>query len=257
MKFNLSEIKLSRKDVKRGLKFPSEMNEKLAELYGVMLGDGCLSSYFSNYAQKGIFCTLVTGHTHDEPYYSQVLRPILIIEFGVKGCIRFRKDCQVVRFETTHKNVFNFIKLLGFPIGKKDYLEIPTSIISNNNFSIACVRGIFDTDGSIYSRYSKKYHNHAKFYHYMVVQFKMKSYDLIKQIKNILDTNNIKTTKIGTIKKLYFVVRVTDQESIHIFMKLIKPNNEYHVKRYSNFTNKGKNEPREIRTPDPLISLSC
>ena len=33
MKFDLSKIKLSRKDVLRGLRFPSEMNEKLAELY--------------------------------------------------------------------------------------------------------------------------------------------------------------------------------------------------------------------------------
>ena len=48
MKFDLSEIKLSRKDVKRGLKFPSEMNEQLAEDIGIMIGDGCILSYKHN-----------------------------------------------------------------------------------------------------------------------------------------------------------------------------------------------------------------
>ena len=48
MKFDLSGIELSRKDVIRGLKFPAEMNEKLAEDIGIMIGDGCISTYKSN-----------------------------------------------------------------------------------------------------------------------------------------------------------------------------------------------------------------
>ena len=48
MKFDLSEIKLSRKDVLRGLRFPSEMSEQLAEDIGIMIGDGCISTYKSN-----------------------------------------------------------------------------------------------------------------------------------------------------------------------------------------------------------------
>ncbi len=232
MKFDLSKIKLSRKDVKRGLRFPSEMNEKLAELYGVLIGDGCLSQYFSSYSKRNIFCTLVTGHTHDEPYYRQVLQPILIQEFGVKGCIRFRNDCNAVRFETAHKNVFNFFRAFGFPVGLKKCLVIPSIILSNRNFSIACIRGIFDTDGSVYSRYSKQYKNHKKHYNYFVIQFKMKSYTIINQIKEILKINNIKTTKVGIIKNNYFVVRITKQESIKLFMELFQPNNKYHVDRY-------------------------
>lgn len=232
MKFDLSEIKLSRKDVKRGLKFPSEMNEKLAELYGVLIGDGCLSQYFSSYAQKSIFCTLITGHSHDEPYYRQVLQPILINEFGIKGCVRFRNDCKCIRFETIHKNIFNFFKAFGFPVGLKSYLAIPNSILLSNNFSIACVRGIFDTDGSIYSRYSKQYENHKKHYNYLVIQFKMKSHTIINQIKEILEINNIKTTKIGVVKDCYFVVRITSQENVDRFMELIRPSNKYHIDRY-------------------------
>ena len=212
-----------------------KMNEDLAELYGVMMGDGCLSRYFATCEKKEIFCTLITGHTHDEPYYRQVLQPILIKEFGVKGCIRFRKDCNAVRFETTHKHVFDFFSEFGFPIGLKNILYMPSDILLNNNLSISCIRGIFDTDGSIYRRYSKMYKNHRKQYNYCVIQFKLKSHQTIKQIKDILKNNSIKTTKIGIIKDSYFVFRVTEQQSIHRFMKLIKPSNKYHVERYLNY----------------------
>ena len=211
-----------------------KLNEDLAELYGAMIGDGCLSNYLSNYEKREIFCTLITGHTHDYHYYKKILQPIMLNEFGIKGCIRFRSDCNATRFETTFKSVFDFFKESGFPVGLKKNLFIPNAIIHDNNLSIACIRGIFDTDGSIYSRYSKRYSNHLRHYNYLVIQFKLKSKEVINQIKLILDRNNIKTTKIGDLQNMYYVVRITSQESIHKFMELVKPSNKYHTARYLN-----------------------
>ena len=108
------------------------LNKGLAELYGAMIGDGCLSHYFSKYENREIFCTLLTGHTHDEPYYRKVLRPVLHKYFGIRGCIRFRKNWNCTRFETTCKEVFEFFKNLGFPVGKKGDLSIHYLILSDS-----------------------------------------------------------------------------------------------------------------------------
>lgn len=211
-----------------------EINEGLAEYYGAMIGDGCLSRYFANYDKRWKHCVLMTGHTHDEPYYKKNLQKISIKDFNVKGYIRFRKDQNVTRFEIYDKGVFNFFKNLGFPIGLKKKLFIPKKILGSQKLSIACVRGIFDTDGSIYSRYSKKYKNHTKLYnYYKVIQFRLISKKIIKQIKEILNENNIYTTKIG-IDKNSFVLRITHQEEIHKFMRIVKPSNNYHMERYLN-----------------------
>ena len=96
-KINLKNIKIS---------------EGLAEFYGAMIGDGCLSKYYANYDKRDKFCVLLTGHTHDEPYYREAIRPIFFEEFGINGCIRFKKKDNVVRFETTTKRIFDFLKKL-------------------------------------------------------------------------------------------------------------------------------------------------
>ncbi|MFC1769385.1 LAGLIDADG family homing endonuclease, partial [Nanoarchaeota archaeon] len=129
--------------------------------------------------------------------------------------------------------VFNFFKYHGFPIGKKRYISIPSSILSNTKYSIACVRGIFNTDGSIYSRYSKKYDNHAKHYILMNIEIKMTNKYIIYQIKSILDSLMIKTNNIRKNKESY-VLKITHQFHIKKFMDIIQPSNKYHVERYLN-----------------------
>ena len=94
-------------------------------------------------------------------------------------------------------------------------------------------RGIFDTVGSVYNRYSKQYSNHARHYHYKVVQINMKEPLLIQQIKGVLNKNGIRTTKIGSYNGAY-VVRITDQISVQRFFSVFNPSNKYHTERYLN-----------------------
>lgn len=210
----------------------TKISEGLAEVYGAMLGDGCLSQYFSNYDKRERYCTLLTGHTHDEPYYRRTIQPIFIKEFRVQGGIRFRKKSNAIVFNIYRKEIFDFFKELGFPVGKKyNHLVIPKTMFLDNKLATACIRGIFDTDGSIYKRYSKQYKNHFRFYDYYVIQFKLISPKVIEQIKDILNRIGIKTTKIGKSNNS-FVLRVTDQKEIHKFINLVKPNNYWHIERY-------------------------
>ncbi len=210
-----------------------KISEGLAELYGAMIGDGCLSHYFSNCDKKDKFCFLITGHTHDEPYFRTIIQPILFKEFGIKGCIRFKKKDNVTRFETLSKRVFSFFEKLGFPVGLKGNLDIPNEILSDNQLALACVRGIFDTDGSIYSRYSKQYPSHRKKYNYKNIEFKMNSQNVIFRIKEVLDSNGIKTTNIRKNRKAH-VLNIINQQSVNLFFKLVNPSNPYHKERFLN-----------------------
>jgi len=93
----------------------TKITEGLAEVYGAMLGDGCLSQYFSKCEQRELHCSLLTGNTHDHYYYKKIIQPIFVEEFGIYGCIRFRKKVNAIRFETCKKEVFTFFKQLAFP----------------------------------------------------------------------------------------------------------------------------------------------
>ena len=210
------------------------ISESLAEVYGALIGDGCLSQYPIRESNNLKRVILFTGHlSHDFDYYVKIIRPVFIKEFNAKGYIQKREKYNCVRYVLSNGVAFEFFKKLGFSIGKKLKLEIPKLILLNNKKSISCIRGIFDTDGSIYQRYSKKYKNHAKHYNYHVIQFKMNSKKVIEQIKFILEKNNIKTNKIIKDKKCS-VLRITDQKEVDKFMQLIKPNNRYHKERYLN-----------------------
>jgi len=207
------------------------MNIGLAELYGALIGDGCISDYFSKQRNKYYSCWLITGHTHDEFYFRDVLQPILLKIFGIKGNINYRKNYNAVLLRVYNTKIIDYFKNQGFPVGKKGQITIPKIILNNQKFSIACVRGIFDTDGSVYPRYSKKYSSHKRKYDYINIEFKMNSNPIIWSVKSVLELNGIKCSKIRYNKKSS-VVCVYDQKSVHRFFSIIKPSNQYHVERY-------------------------
>lgn len=207
------------------------MNEKLAEFYGALLGDGCLSQYFTKCDQRTRYCVQLTGHVHDLEYYETVLQPTIRNTFGISGTIRSRRGTQAIIFNILNKSAFAFFHDLGMPIGKKHELAIPAAILQNPQFTAACVRGIFNTDGSVYRRYSKQYAGHTKVYAYQVIQFKMNTRVLLQQLSDYLQSNGIRVNRIIR-DRASSVLRVTHQPSMHAFMTLIQTPHRYHRERY-------------------------
>lgn len=211
------------------------LNEALAELYGALIGDGCLSSYIRKDRNQRVNMTLFTGHlVNDINYYQNIISKIVYNHFKVRGYLYKRLKYTCVRYVITSNDIFKFFKDFKFPVGKKGNFRIHSSVMDVNKYALACLRGIFDTDGTIYNRYSKKYKGHSKHYNYAVIQFKLNNYKLMHQIKKILSRNGIKTTKIGMVNKRYSVLRITNQKEIEKFIALIKPHNKYHIQRYLN-----------------------
>lgn len=215
-----------------------QLSKGLAEVVGAFIGDGCLSN-FKNHGQRKTCIAFAGNWKNDEEYYRKIIVPILNKQFNCsKKYYRGKKD-NTLRYALHGKKIVNFFIGLGMPVGLKgNRIKIPKEILKDEKLILACVRGIFNTDGSVYSRYSKKYSMHARAYrNYAVVQFKMKNWKVISQIKNTLEKYGIKVNRITQVLNCR-VIRITEQISVKKFIDLIGFTHPYHEKRYFDIVNK-------------------
>ncbi len=140
MKFHHTPV-LSKRDVEKGLKFPDEMSENLAEIVGIHFGDGSMSKHNSTYRIR--WCL----NTRDVLYANYTL--ILFKNcFGMnmKKMANFQKHS--LELYVLSKAVCEFFnKFLEIPYSPKKYLIIPQYILENKIYLAAFLRGLFDTDG--------------------------------------------------------------------------------------------------------------
>ena len=210
------------------------LNENIAEITGMLIGDGCISRYKTSEGRIRTFL-LLSGHsTNDIQYYKNTIIPIFKKEFGINGRLYLRKDTKALLYWIGDKEVIaHFIKM-GFPVGKKSSnIKIPTPVRCNPALLKACIRGIFNSDGCVYRRYSKKYKNQRTSYmNYAVIQFKMKSKALLKQIRNTLIKMGYKANAIRKVDAVY-VLRITHQYYVKLFMDDFSINHPYHLERFN------------------------
>ncbi len=125
------------------------IDKDFALLYGIMLGDGCLSRYVTKegYTRN---CLVISGSSLDDvPFFENLIRPILKKLRGRDLNIKFKKDCNGIEFNFLDKELFEFLSKTGFPIGKKlDRLFIP-KIFYDMDLVSYVVAGFFATDGSL------------------------------------------------------------------------------------------------------------
>ena len=210
------------------------VNEELAEFVGAFVGDGCLSSYKRSNRKGNIEEIQFTGSWEkDSPYYLAIIQPIVMENFNARGNIKHRKDDNTVRFRITDKKVIAFLRDLGFNFGPKaQTVKIPDKILNDSSLHKSFLRGFFNTDGTIYKRYSKQYKKHAKFYqNYKVVQFKCASKGLMVQVHSILKELGFNPNRVIRTKDCW-VCRVTFQKDVTNFGKEIITNHAYHRDRF-------------------------
>ncbi len=129
----------------------TKKNPSLAEVMGIILGDGSLyySEKFAAYQLR------ISGHKFDdEAYFLKIVKPLFEKVFLVKFYIKKSKKRKSIWLCVQRKDVFVTVESLGFPHGnkKKNRVRIPFWIRKNKKLMRACIRGIFDTDGSVYPK---------------------------------------------------------------------------------------------------------
>lgn len=185
----------------------------LAEFIGILIGDGSLSKYHIG----------VTLHSEDDLAYSQYVTGLILKLFKIQPKIYARKGKQAIVIVVARKLLVDYLHSLGLPIGNKikQNIGIPTWILKNKQYARACMRGLMDTDGSVFIH---KYKSKGKIYEYKKISFTSASSNLRQGVFEILRLNNIKTCVTGSN------VRIDSRSSFQSYIKLIRSNNPKHLK---------------------------
>jgi intein/homing endonuclease len=123
-------------------KYPElRRNGDLAELIGVVLGDGHIEAF------PRTECLYILSNSNNKGFvrrYSEIVHRI----FGKMPTSSKLSSLQCIRIRIYQKNIS---KRLGIPIGvRKDVItKIPTWILRNKSFMIRYLRGLYEAEGSV------------------------------------------------------------------------------------------------------------
>jgi hypothetical protein len=123
--------------------------EKFAFLFGIMLGDGCLSEYVTKEGRRR-FAVCITGDYYsDKALYKSVLSPLLKSLGRKSVSIKERPKNGTLELNFPDKNLLEKIQKVGFPVGKKGTdISIPKYFF-DKGLVVFVIKGFFATDGSL------------------------------------------------------------------------------------------------------------
>ncbi|MCD6483281.1 MAG: hypothetical protein J7K83_03375 [Candidatus Aenigmarchaeota archaeon] len=193
------------------------------ELVGAIIGDGNLYSKNSHYRVE------LTGHQEKDEEYFKYLKENIEKQFGV--FVKVRKRENAIRLRITSKHFFQMISSTGIPIGFGKHLKVALPKVALEDIEIAkqVIRGIMDTDGSIFTSDKKGVKN------YPTLEFTSSSRKLLDQIRDILIKLGFRT---GKVRKSFskksntasFKLALYGRENLKKWMNTIGFSNSYKYK---------------------------
>lgn len=156
------------------------MNRNFALLYGIMLGDGCLSLVYG----RKKYISITGSMVDDVPFFEKIITPIIKQMIRKDIPIKFRKYKKAIDLNFVHHALFDYIHSFDFPFGKKGNKLLIPKIFYEKNFVKYVIRGFFATDGSLVLT-----DNNGTLYPRVEANGIAKN--LIKQISNFLNANGI------------------------------------------------------------------
>ena len=198
-------------------------SKALAEFYGAMLGDG--NSHRTNYYnsqkdKRGTYVVRIVGDSRlDRKYHLEYLKPLIENLFAVKVNSKFLKDKNAMFIVAYGVELIKFLEKKGFPPGNKikNKLRIPSWINNNQNFLKACLRGLYDTDGSVYKLTNQNSHQ---------ICFTNVNQGLLQDVRDGLLSLGVNCSKISN-KDIY----ITKKSELRKFLKLIGFSNSRHFEK--------------------------
>lgn len=201
--------------VRNTFTFPDH-NIKLAELVGVLLGDGHID-------KNGQF-TITLNSVADKKYSVYVINLINSL-FNYIPSLYKRKNSKAVIVCVTGKDITDYLVKSGLKIGDKvkQQVDVPDWIKANSEFSRWCLRGLMDTDGGIFTN---TYKVHGKSYVYPKTSFTNASQPLLEFVYNTLKYNGFHPNNRQSRK-----IWLYSQDESKRYLKLIGSSNERLLKK--------------------------
>lgn len=153
-------------------------SSKLAEFIGVMLGDGYIKS---NKTQLGISLNMETDYA-----YALYVQNLINDLFKLNSSVCREISNKSVTVLISSRNLVEFLVDKGLKAGNKviNQVGIPKWVGLKEEYKIACLRGLIDTDGSFYAYLHRV---NGKVYKNYALDFTNHSVSLLKDVKDILE----------------------------------------------------------------------
>lgn len=185
---------------------PIAFTPELAELFGILLGDGHISRF-------QVIITLGS----QESEYAQYVQTILEIIFKCQARIGKRATGHFSVYVSSVE-LAAWLTKMGLVNHKvRQQVDVPMWIQRNAKFSARFIRGFIDTDGSIYKlRYG------------LQISFTNKSLPLLHSLQKMLRALGYTPSVVSAYR-----VYLTKKNDVERFFREIQPANTKHQRRYA------------------------
>lgn len=201
--------------IKKKINIP-EKSESLAEIFGVVLGDGHLE-------RKTL---TITGNAYEMSHYLYLSKKFKEL-FGLSPKIFKLKNQNTINLKINSVELISFLLDNNFVLGNKikNRGNFPNWIFEKQLYVCGALRGLFDTDGGIYQK--------QKNYKRAIIEFQTKSPSIRESIHNLLNKINFKSSKSSSN------VRIQNQKEVLNFFKIVGSSNSKNIIRYKHFIKNG------------------
>jgi LAGLIDADG-like domain len=192
---------------------------ELAEFIGIMIGDGNVNNYQAS----------ISLNRESDKEYADYVTDLAsgLFGVGVTRQDRVASGCYVLVMSSVE--LTDYLVSMGLPRGDKiaGGLTIPQWILDDERYLVACIRGIFDTDGSVYQ---ETHHYNQKQYSYCRVA-------LVSHSPPLRDIVNASLSRLGIASKIrnnrsVCIERFTD---VTQYFKIVGSSNQKHLNRFAVF----------------------
>lgn len=212
------------KNIKK-IKVP-EKSLELAELCGIILGDGNIT-YISRNKKIGVYTIKIGGDSrNDINYLKYFVKPLIEKLFGIKTREYKQKGVNCHYIIADGIQLIKFFNSIGIKSGNKirNKQTIPNWILKNSYYLKGCIRGLIDTDGSVFRMSNKDPY-------LLRIGFDSHIPKLLQDFFNSLKLLGYTPHIIRKRNKIY----LSKQCEIKKYIKEIGFSNEKHLNRISNF----------------------
>ncbi len=194
-----------------------DFSKNLAEFVGIVLGDGGIS----------LRQVIITLHSEDDKDYGKFVSNLIKKLFNVPVGNSYRKRDSTINYVVSRIELVRFcVDVLGLKVGNKikHQVNIPDWIKKDKKYAIACVRGLVDTDGCVFTH---NYKVNGKVYSYKKLAFTSHSKPLRESVFNILKDSGLNPRLVRDVD-----VRVDSIKDMNNYFKIFGSHNSKHLMRY-------------------------
>ncbi len=230
MEFDLSKIRLSDCDMKRGLVLPKAPSQELAEFVGILTGDG----HISFNTKENVVC--ISGDSRLDYDHMKYIKSLIKNLFNLNVKISKRRDQNLARIKFCSKGLLNFFQGMGYYKHLSRNIKIPDWIICNKVYFLNFLKGLADTDFSL-----MLYKNRKIYPPYPVIALTSADRGLILLISRFLEEQGFNTDMMLDTKRfdkrseatrIENRLRLSGRQNLELWMNVIGFRNKRHLDKY-------------------------